>query len=138
MQKSKLGVSVGLLAALLCFSAIFGGYTIPVLIAGYILIAEENSWLKKTAVKVITLMVAFWLISALVGLIPGAIGVIDSLVSIFDGHFYISFISNLVSFINVALNFAEKLLFLFLGFKALNQGTVNVPVIDNFINKYMD
>ena len=36
-----------------------------------------------------------------------------------------------------ALNIIEKLLIIGLGVKALTQGTIAVPVVDNLINKYM-
>lgn len=47
MKKTKLGISVGLLGAMLFFSCYFGGYTIAIIIAGYVLLFEENAWLKK-------------------------------------------------------------------------------------------
>ena len=53
MEKSKLGISVGLLAALLYFLGLLSGYLVTVLVAGYILVAESNLWLRKSAVKAV-------------------------------------------------------------------------------------
>ena len=58
-------------------------------------------------------------------------------VSIFGGSFYVAFLSNLISAAVAALNIIEKLLIIGLGVKALTQGTIAVPVVDNLINKYM-
>ena len=49
----------------------------------------------------------------------------------------IEFLSNLISAAVAALNIIEKLLMIGLGVKALNQGTIAVPVVDNLISKYM-
>lgn len=137
MQKTKLGITVGLLGAGLYFMGLFSGYMVTVLLAGYVLLCEDNEWLKKAAVKAISVMVLFSFVSAIVNLIPNAMSFIDSIVSIFGGNFYIAFISNLVNAVVTALNVIEKLLLLGLGVKALNQRTVAVPVVDGLINKYM-
>lgn len=137
MQKTKLGISVGLLGAGLYFMGLFSGYMVTVLLAGYVLLCEENEWLKKAAVKAISVMVLFSFVSAIINLLPNAMSIIDSLVSMFGGNFYIGFISNLVNAVVTALSVIEKLLLLGLGVKALNQGTIAVPVVDGLINKYM-
>lgn len=137
MQKTKLGISVGLLGAAIYFTGLFSGYLVAVVLAGYVLLCEENQWLRRSAVKAISVMIAFSFLITLVNLIPNAISVIDSIVSMFGGNFYIAFISNLVNAIVAALNIIEKLVLLGLGVKALNQGTIAVPVVDNLINKYM-
>ena len=137
MQKTKLGISVGLLGAGLYFMGLFSGYMVTVLLAGYVLLCEENEWLKKAAVKAISVMVLFSFIGAIINLIPNVMSFIDHIVSMFGGSFYVGFISNLVNAVVTALNVIEKLLLLGLGVKALNQGTIAVPVVDGLINKYM-
>lgn len=137
MQKTKLGISVGLLGAGLYFMGLFSGYMVTVLLAGYVLLCEDNEWLKKAAVKAIAVMVLFSFASAVINLIPNVMSFIDYIVSMFGGNFYIGFIFNLVNAVEIALNVIEKLLFLGLGVKALNQGTIAVPVVDDLINKYM-
>ena len=138
MQKTKLGISVGLLGAALFLSCLFGGYTIAIILAGYILLFEENVWLKKATVKGVALMFGFAFISSVIYLIPNAITFIDSICNVFGGDFYISFVSNVIDVIDNVLGIAEKLLFIVLAIKAFNQGTVKIPVIDSLVNKYMD
>ena len=137
MKKTKLGISVGLLGAAIYFMGLFSGYLVVVLLAGYVLLCEDNEWLKKSAVKAVSVMALFSFLVTVVNLIPNAISVIDSIVSIFGGNFYVAFLSNLVSAVVAVLNIIEKLVLLGLGVKALNQGTIAVPVVDNLINKYM-
>ena len=136
MQKTRLGISVGLLGAAIYFMGLFSGYLLAVLLAGYVLLFEENSWLRKNAVKAMSVMAVFSLLITVLNLVPNAIGFIND-VSIFGGSFYVAFLSNLISAAVAALNIIEKLLIIGLGVKALTQGTIAVPVVDNLINKYM-
>ncbi len=137
MQKTKLGISVSLLGAAIYFTSLFSGYLVPVILAGYVLLFEENDWLRKNAVKAVSLMVFFSFIVVVINLIPNAINFIDYIASIFGGNVYIAFISNLVNAITSAIDIIEKVLFIGLGLKALNQGNISFPVVDKLINKYM-
>lgn len=137
MRKTKLGISVGLLGAAIYFMGLFSGYLVAVVLAGYVLMFEENSWLRKSAVKAVSVMAFFSLLITVLNLVPNAISFIDNIVSIFGGSFHVAFLSNLISAAVAALNIIEKLLMIGLGINALNQGTIAVPVVDNLINKYM-
>lgn len=137
MQKTRLGISVGMLGAAIYLTGLFSGYLVAVLLTGYVLLFEENGWLKRSAVKAVSLMVFFSFVTALIALIPSAINCINYIVSIFGGNFHISFISKLVTAVTSVIDFVEKLLFIGLGVKALNQGTIAVPVVDKLVSKYM-
>lgn len=137
MQKSRLGISVGLLGAMVYFAGLINGLLLITILAGYILLAEDNEWLRRTSVKAVVLCVVFSFASIVVGFIPEAINVIDSFASIFGGSFSIPFISSLVNFVNDTIVFIKNILFVILGLKALNQGTIVISVIDKMINKYM-
>ena len=50
MQKTRLGISVGMLGAAIYLTGLFSGYVVAVLMAGYVLLFEENSWLRRSAV----------------------------------------------------------------------------------------
>jgi len=136
-MKTKLGISVGLLGAATYFVGLFSGYTVLALFVGYILLFEENIWLKRTAVKAFAINILFSLVSAVVGLIPNVIYLIDDLVNIFGGSFSILFVTRLITFIQSALSLILKLLMLGLGLTALSQGTIKFPIIDKLIDKHM-
>ena len=59
MQKTRLGISVGLMGFITYFGCCFGGYIAAILLFGYILLVENNQWLRKTAVKAMILTIAF-------------------------------------------------------------------------------
>ena len=136
-MKAKLGVSVGLLGAGIYLAAIFGGLTPVILMAGYVLLFEENEWLKKSAVKAIAIVLTFAFFVTVINLIPDLLRWIATLVSVFKGTFNYNVLSSIISVITQAIEIIRTCLFLLLGAKALNQGTVAVPVVDKLINKYM-
>ena len=138
MQKTRLGISVGMLGAAIYLTGLFSGYVVAVLMAGYVLLCEENSWLRRCAVKAVSLMVFFSFITVLINLVPNAISSINYVASMFGSSFYAVFITNLVSAVTSIIDIIEKLLFIGLGVKALNQGTITVPVVDKLVSKYMD
>ena len=135
MQKTKLGISAALLGVVVCFSGLFSGYLLVFLLTAYILLMEENVWLKKTAVKTVAVLMVFSLLSAVLGLIPDLISVISSIFNIFNGSFSIRILSSIISAARSILGFLETLLLLGLGFKALNQGTIKIPMIDKLVDK---
>ena len=138
MQKTRLGISVGMLGAAIYLTGLFSGYVVAVLMAGYVLLFEETSWLRRSAVKAVSLMVFFSFITVLINLIPNAISSINYIASMFGSSFYAVFITNLVSAVTSIIDIIEKLLFIGLGVKALNQGTITAPVVDKLVSKYMD
>jgi len=137
MQKTKLGISVGMLGAVLYFMGIFSGYLLVAILAAYVLLYEENGWLKQSAVRAVAILVIFSFGITVVKLIPDAMDFVDDIVTIFGGHFRIVMISNVASVIVSALNLIEKLLLLCLGVKALRQESISVPIIDTLLDKYM-
>jgi len=136
-MKTKLGISVVMLAAGTYLLGLFSGYLSLVLIAGYVLICESDEWLKKSVVKALVITVAFSVLSAVIGFIPNAISIVDDLVSIFGGSFNILFLSRIINFINTILAVFEKLLMLALALLALDNKTIKLPVVDKFIEKHM-
>lgn len=137
MQKTRLGISVGLLGAATYLMGLLSGYIVVIILAGYILLFETNEWLRKSAVKAVALLVFFSLMVTVINLIPNAISFINNLVGVFGKSFSVSVLSRIVNVIVSALDIVEKVVFILLGVKAVNQGTISFPYIDKLINKYM-
>jgi hypothetical protein len=112
MQKTRLGISVGMLGAAIYLTGLFSGYLAALLLTGYVLLFEENEWLKKSAVKAVALMMLFSFITVLINLIPNAMSCIDHIASMFGGSFHVGFISGLVSAVLLTLlrNFCSSVL----------------------------
>ena len=138
MQKTRLGITVGLMGALMYFIALFGGYLAMIIIAGYILLFETNEWLKKSAIKAAVITIGFAVLISVVNLIPDAISFVGSIIAVFGKYFSLTIVDKIISVITTALAIIEKILLLILGFKALRQGTVGIAFIDRFIQKHAD
>ena len=137
MEKTKLGISVGLCGALVFAAALFGGYMSSIIILGYVLLFEANEWLKKSAVKAVATLVAFSFVTAVIGLVPDAINWVANVINTFGGNVRFEFINDVFSDIKGVISILKDLVFLGLIYKALNQGTIKLPVVDDLINKYM-
>lgn len=135
MQKSKLGISVGFIGAAMYLLSLIAGYTPTLLVVGYVLLAEEDAWLKRTAVKAMVVTFLFSLAYMVLGLVPDVMGTISSFLNIFGGSFYLAFISNVISFFNNVLGLLEIVALSLLALKALGQDTIPLGPIDDFINK---
>lgn len=136
-MKTKLGISVAMVAAAAYLVGYFNGNLALLLIVGYVLLCESDEWLKKSVVKALVISLAFSVISAVIGFIPNAISIVDDLVYIFGGSFSIPVISRIITFINTILGVFEKLLMLCLALMAFNKKTVVLPFVDDFMEKHM-
>ena len=135
-MKSKLGISVGLFGAGIYLGNLVGGILVSILLLGYVLLFEENEWLKVSVIKATVLSMFFTFVTMVVELVPRTIGTIDNLMRIFDGDFTMQFLSRLTLFLNYGIGLLEMVLFLLLAVKALNQRTMNIPVVDGMIKKH--
>lgn len=135
MQKTKLGVTVGLLGAALYF---LGAISIicAFLLAGYVLLIEENEWLKKTAVKMMVIVITF-------ALLQYGVVIIEDIVSILNAVFgwfaivHIRVPLNLDIILTKAITIIENCLLIFMGLKAMTLNTVKVECFDKIVDKHM-
>lgn len=138
MQKTRLGVSVGLMGAITYFVCYFGGYVAAILVFGYILLVENNQWLRKTAVKALVLTISFSILPMAVELIPDAIKFVVGIIGIFGGTVNLSIMSQIEGVLLNAIGLLKTILFILLGVKALTQGSITIPVVDDMTNKNTD
>ena len=138
-MRSRLGLSVGMVAAGVYFIALFGGYLALSLFVGYILLIEPNPWLRKTAVKAFVVCLAFSLISTVFGFIPTAFGMLMDALLIFDVNVSALYVvNNLTSIIHSIIDLVrtdcrdiDKLM------DEMYQSTIPLGPIDNLIHKHM-
>ena len=135
-MKSKLGITVGLFGAGIYLGNLFGGMLISFLLLAYVLLFEENEWLKIATIKATVLLLSFAFAGMLIDMIPRTIEVFTSFVDIFDVNYDVMMIRRITSFFSNVLNYLEVVLFLILGVKAFNQGTVKIGFVDQIIQKH--
>ncbi len=137
MQKTKLGIPFGLLAAGIYFTGLFGGYLSAILLTVYVLLVEDDEWLRRSSVKAIMLMVLFSLIHIVLGFIPDALGVITNIIGIFAETFTYGKLLQILDAIKGIFSILESILFIALGVSALKGRSILLPVVDKMIYKYM-
>lgn len=76
LATSKLGVSCGVLAALLSFSGAFGWSVVFALIAGYIFLFENDQWLRSYTAKVTKIFVIYNIVTLAISLIKTCLSVL--------------------------------------------------------------
>ena len=139
MEKTKLGISQGMLGAIVYFSAALLGYISLFIIGGYILFVEKKEWLKKCVIKAVVLMLLYSLISTVIGVIPQFLNFGGGEDGLFGSYYlYLTGTYQIVAVVLVVLNLMRIGLFLALGVKALQEKTITIPIVDRFINVYMN
>ncbi|MCR5742405.1 MAG: hypothetical protein K6F92_01560 [Lachnospiraceae bacterium] len=142
-MKAKLGIHVGFFACIVFLLAMFGGLTPLLLVAGYVLICEDNDFLRMSAIKALLIVIFVALLNYLIGVIP------DILFDLFDWFSRIfnaetSFnslgailkINQIFNFIHWIVNTCEEVFLLLLAFLACGIKTVPVPFVEKLIEKY--
>lgn len=134
MEKSKLGLSVAVMGAIVYLTALFGGYTPLLLVAGYILIVEESTQLKKTAITAFLLMLVFSAVNFVIGLLPDILDMFYSFLQIFKVYVHLNVIDSIANFLYSAVSLLREIVLIGLAVLALMKKPVNIP----FINKLFD
>lgn len=136
MLKTKLGISIALVGASMYFLGAIS-FIPAVLLAGYVLIAEENEWVKRQAAKMVGVVVLFGLLSLAVGWIDDFVGMLSIIVRWFNQDVYLSVPANLTSLFRYIITILKEVLLLVMGFRALGMKNVKLGLIDKPLDKFM-
>lgn len=135
MNKTKLGVSVGLMAAILWLLGYFAGYTVIAIAVGYVLLVEDSGWLKKQALRVIGLMLLFSLISTVINAVPSLLELWYSIRSLADKYTYYEDVHRVFNLLGTILSLVKTWTFVIMGVLMLFGKNFKVPVVDSLIDK---
>ncbi len=135
-MKTKLGVSAELVAAFAFIAAFLGGYIPAFLIAGYVLIVEEDEWLKKAVLKAVAILALFGLCTSVIRMVPEFLGWIDGIANLFEGDITYGAVTRVVNVLVDTLDLIRSILFICLAFLSLKKKSITIPFIDSLINKF--
>lgn len=139
MEKTKLGISVGLLGALVFVSG-YTSLTVLALVGGYVLLKEENSTLKKYVVYAAALLIAFLAASMCISAIETVFDFLNfnSWMNSVDGLSTVyRVIMALFETLTDILYIAEILVFGFLALMALVGKEIKIAFLDKLVEKHM-
>lgn len=139
MEKTKLGISVSLLGALVFLSGYFGIAAL-VLVGGYVLLKEESEKLKNCAKYSLVLFLTFLAASILLELATGAFNVLN-----FNGWMYSVDVFDVIADILLAiLSSLSSILYIvkIVVFGIFTVGTLmgkemKIAFIDKFVDKFL-
>lgn len=137
MLKTKLGISIALVGAAMYFLGALS-FIPAVLLAGYVLIAEQNDWLRRQAAKMIGVVLVFGLLSIAVGWIDDVVSILNIIVRWFDRDVYLSVPANLTSLCQHIISLVKEIFLLMMGFMALSMKNVKLGVVDKQLDKFMN
>lgn len=136
MKKAKLGISIGLLGAGMFWLACIN--IIPaVLLALYVLLKEDDEWLRKAAVKMMIVCITFGLLSVGVGMIQDAINALNSMVHWLQPIRTIVLPLNIDTVAQYAIQIIEDLVLIGMGFQAYHLSAMKNNYMDTIIENHM-
>jgi hypothetical protein len=138
MEKSKLGISLCLMGALVFLSG-YLGITALVLVGGYVLLKEEDQKLKKSVAYAVVMYLAFLAASMVISLIGNVFDILN-----FKSWMYsvdvisaiYSFIRAVLSTLSSILDVAEKVAFGLFAACALIGKDIKIAFLDKFVEKH--
>lgn len=135
MQKSKLGLPAGIVAAMMYMTGLFGGYFPALLLAGYILLREDENFIRRAAVKTLVVMFLCSVLNVLIYLIPDIVGIFQSLLATFQVHFAISFLDNISRTFSQTVNLIQTLFLLVLAVLAFFGKSIDLKPLSKWADK---
>ena len=134
MEKTKLGLSAGILGAVAYLMFLFGGYVPGLLLVGYILLRESDCNLKTSAITALFATLLFSVANVVVGLLPDVINIFESLLSIFGAYIGIDFVSRIANFLYNVLSLLKTVVFVFLAGMSLLNKPVQLPIVKKLVD----
>ena len=135
MEKSNLGLPVKIFAALTYLLALFGGYVPAILVTGYILLREDDNFLRRAAVKSMAVLVACSVLSILFNLLPDMVDMLRSMIMIF-GFFSTGFLDNMSAFFANTLSLAKSVVLVLLAVLAVFNKSIDIKPLSAWADKY--
>lgn len=135
MEKTKLNLSVAMVAAAAWLLGLYGGYIITGILVGYVLLCEESQTLKKTCLRVLIAMLTFSVAFTVIDLLPSLLELLYSFLRIFKVNIYLDFVHNIFSLIYSIVSLIKTIAFVLMGVAAALNKDFKIPVLDPFIEK---
>ncbi len=137
MLKTKLGISIALVGAAMYFLGAVC-FIPAALLAGYVLIAEQNEWVRKQAAKMIGIVVFFGILSIFVSWFDDIASILNMIVHWFEKDAKkLSIPADLTDFCQYVITFVKEILLIVMGFMALKMKGIGFGVIDKLLDKFM-
>lgn len=136
MDRTKLGITTALLSTAIFLSGMMSTVAL-VLMVGYVLIAEEDLWLKKNAVRALFIVILFAGLSFAIDLIPSVIGVIVSALGSIGVVINLSIITSLFHDIDRIIGIIKVIILLICAYQSFMCKDPAFKFVDGIVNKHL-
>lgn len=134
MQKSTLGISVGLFGGIVCLLAIaFGLQWYFLAIVAFILLKENNEWLRRLILKVLIILVVVSVVCIFVNYVFGAVYDIVHIGKTAAEMIDLQWIKDIGSYVTKYLDIAKDVVIVIIGIKAFSQKHTSIKAVDKLI-----
>jgi hypothetical protein len=138
MEKTKMGMSVGLMAAGLYFLG-FANIIAAVVAAIYVFVYEDSKWLKKAAIRSVGLALFFaGILAGFSALMQNGAEFVYNLLLFFGIRLELETFMRIVGMVGNWIYGLRAVMFLLLGFAALKKKDVSAGLVDKAIVKHYE
>ncbi|HIS25406.1 MAG TPA: zinc ribbon domain-containing protein [Candidatus Pullilachnospira intestinigallinarum] len=130
--RTRLGITVGMLGAVIYFSALISPVVLG-LLAIYVLFLEENRWLKATAIKSVVCYLGFFVVFQIISGIDYFLSIINRMMAVIHWYPNLAFPGSITD----ALSICRIVFFLVVAFSALKMRGLRIDRIDEFVETHM-
>lgn len=144
MNKTKLGISNCMVAGIIFLLALITSFYSTavifawpfVLLVAYVLLKEDDLWLKASAIKAVLVVLLFILVPILFSFVNNILEFINFFLKIAEATL-IQDGWGIIDFFKMLFDIVEKVFLLLLALFAFKGKTIKIPVVDNMIRKHL-
>ena len=137
MPKAALGVSIGILAAASYWTGLISDVA-AILLIGYILIKEEDNWLRSVALKAGIIIVGMVAITTVTGFLTQGVNGFNALLNLFDhDQFYNTVLGKLGTLLDCICLIVKKVVLLIAGYQAFRYQDFRIGFIDRIVYNHL-
>lgn len=136
MDRTKLGITTALLSTAIFLSGMMSTMALVIMV-GYVLIAEEDLWLKKNAVRALFIVILFAGLSFAIDLIPSVIGVVVSALDNIGVAVNLSIITSLFHAIDRIIGIIKVVILLICAYQSFMCKDPAIKFVDGVVNKHL-
>lgn len=133
MEKTKIGLSAGIVGAIAFLVFQFGGFIPGLLILGYILLCEKNESLRVSAVTALLVTLAAYVLNLVIGLIPNLLSYVNSLLNIFEEYLEAEIVYNIESFLTSTVNLVKMVAMIGLAVFSFLNKPLQIPFVKKML-----
>lgn len=143
-RKTNLGISNFMCAGIIFLLAIITGFYSSetifawpfIALVAYVLVKEDDLWLKASAIKAVLIILLFALIPFFFSFVYDFLGFINFFLGIAEST-KLNDGWGIINFIEMIIRIAEKVFLFLLAMFAFKGKTVKIPVVDEMIRKHL-